>query len=166
MEYFYGFDPLTFSREYIAACSNMIVGPEKIEGWYMKLIRKHGLTSADVVMFGILPLIALVFALCFRPGDGGAEGAMVLVTIDGEKYDAIPLERNGKYEIVQDGNRNCFFIASGMVRMAEASCPDGLCVNHKAIGRVGETIVCLPNRVVLAIQGSVAREYDAITGSI
>ena len=36
--------------------------------------------------------------------------------------------------------------------MKEADCPDKLCVHMKKISQVNETIVCLPNQVILTIE--------------
>ena len=33
-----------------------------------------------------------------------------------------------------------------------ASCPDGICAAHKPISREGESIVCLPHRVVITVR--------------
>ena len=46
--------------------------------------------------------------------------------------------------------------------MLEADCPDQYCVEHAAIDKVNETIVCLPHKVVLEItEGEAARDVDA-----
>ncbi|HBE87040.1 MAG TPA: hypothetical protein DDW53_19330, partial [Lachnoclostridium sp.] len=37
--------------------------------------------------------------------------------------------------------------------ITEASCPDKVCVRTGKIHRSGELIVCLPNRVVITIEG-------------
>lgn len=48
------------------------------------------------------------------------------------------------------------------VSMIEADCPDHYCVDHAAIDKVNETIVCLPHRVVLEITGGgEEKEVDA-----
>ncbi|PMQ02358.1 MAG: hypothetical protein CBR30_01515 [Dictyoglomus sp. NZ13-RE01] len=39
------------------------------------------------------------------------------------------------------------------VRMIASPCPDKLCVKQGWIKKVGESIVCLPNRVVLRLEG-------------
>ena len=47
--------------------------------------------------------------------------------------------------------------------MQEASCPDQICVNHRAINSVGETIVCLPNEIVLkVVEQSSKPEIDMV----
>ena len=40
--------------------------------------------------------------------------------------------------------------------MTDADCPDKLCVKTGRISKTGETIVCLPHRVVVEIIGAAA----------
>ena len=42
--------------------------------------------------------------------------------------------------------------------MTRADCPDQLCIHQGPIHIQGETIVCLPNRVVVEITGNDAEE--------
>ena len=49
---------------------------------------------------------------------------------------------------------NRFVIRDGKAYMEYASCPDGICVDHSPIFRDGESIVCLPNRVVITVTDS------------
>ena len=46
----------------------------------------------------------------------------------------------------------CFLVISdGKADMESADCPNQICVHHSAISHTGETIVCLPNRVVIEV---------------
>ena len=47
--------------------------------------------------------------------------------------------------------------------MIDATCPDHICVNQKEISKTGETIVCLPNKVIVEIKGADSSELDAVT---
>ena len=47
-------------------------------------------------------------------------------------------------------------------KMEWADCPDQLCVHQKAISRTGESIICLPNQVVVSVQGSKEGKLDGI----
>lgn len=85
---------------------------------------------------------------------------MAEVTIDGEVYGSWPLSEDRTVEI-GDGNR--LVIRDGKADMVWADCPDKLCVNQKAISREGESIICLPNKVVISIVGGEEREVDAVT---
>lgn len=58
---------------------------------------------------------------------------------------------------------NLLMIENGTVRMLEADCPDQTCVHTGAVGRQGQTIVCLPNRVVVEIRGNGEVPIDDIS---
>lgn len=57
----------------------------------------------------------------------------------------IPIETQYGYNLLE--------IDEDRVRVIEASCPDLIDVKQGYISRVGETIVCLPNRMVVEIKG-------------
>ena len=42
-------------------------------------------------------------------------------------------------------------ISDGKADMESADCPNQICVHHSAISHIGETIICLPNRVVIEV---------------
>lgn len=106
----------------------------------------------DIIFIAALLLMAaagLVYLFVFRDS-----GNVVEVTVDGEVYGVYSLSENITCEIrtgKNDENINRFVIADGKVYMQDASCPDGICVAHRPIFRDGESIVCLPNRVVVTV---------------
>lgn len=53
----------------------------------------------------------------------------------------------------EQGEYNILVIADGRADITEASCPDKICVEQRAISRAGETITCLPNKTVISITG-------------
>ena len=56
---------------------------------------------------------------------------------------------------------NTLLIRHHKADMIDADCRDLLCVKQKAIDRSGETIVCLPNRVVVSVENA---GQDALDG--
>lgn len=60
-----------------------------------------------------------------------------------------------KHESQGEGEsfRNLLVIKDGKASMKEADCPDKICVAHKPICKKGETIVCLPHKVVVEVRG-------------
>ena len=59
---------------------------------------------------------------------------------------------------------NVVEIKDGKVSVTEASCKNQVCVRHGAISRTGESIVCLPNRLVVRIEnGEEGGGYDSVT---
>lgn len=57
----------------------------------------------------------------------------------------IPIETEFGYNLVEIGDNQ--------VRVIEADCPDKIDVKQGYISRIGETIVCLPNKMVVEIKG-------------
>ena len=49
------------------------------------------------------------------------------------------------------GGQNHLVIQDGCARIEEADCPDKLCVKQGTVSESGESLVCLPNRVVVAV---------------
>ncbi|MBR1390581.1 MAG: NusG domain II-containing protein [Lachnospiraceae bacterium] len=90
-------------------------------------------------------------------------GSLVQVMIDGELYGTYDLREEQTISVETDGIiLNVIQIRDGQAQMTEADCPDQLCVHHAAIGRSGESIICLPNRVVVTVLGTKESEYDAL----
>lgn len=106
----------------------------------------------DVILIIALLLaagIAFVYLFVFR-----GKGNLVKITVDGELYGTYDLSSDISQDIRSGKNGqelNRFVISDGKVYMEHASCPDGICVSHRAIFRDGESIVCLPNRVVITV---------------
>ena len=106
----------------------------------------------DIIFIGVL---LLIFALA-----GGAlllfreEGSSVEVKIDGELYGVYSLSKDQRIEIRTGENGeqyNVLVIKDGRAYVESASCPDGICASHRPISYKGASIICLPNKVVIAI---------------
>ena len=114
------------------------------------------------LLVGILVALFLCFVL-FRLFAGG-QGVYVKVTVDGDIYGNYPLQSEQTVEIEIDGTvTNVLRIDSGEADMISADCPDKLCVHQRAISRQKETIVCLPNKVVVEVVGAEESAFDAVT---
>ncbi len=123
----------------------------------MKMIKKN-----DLILIGVILLLGL--AVIGYLNLTKEEGSKVVITMNGEVYDMLYLKENTTYTVKgKDGTYNTFEIKDGYVDMLDASCPDKLCVNHSNIHYNNETIVCLPNKVVLQITGAGESEVDAVT---
>ena len=87
-----------------------------------------------------------------------------VIYLDGEEKGRYSLSHNITLEIRQDhGAYNIFEIKNGKAKITEASCPDKVCVNHRPVSGQGESLVCLPNRVVVEIENGEKLDIDAET---
>ncbi len=115
----------------------------------------------DIILIALVVVVSIVLfiAMIIRQEDGG----MVVVKVSGETWREFSLHEERTINLdFDDGSYNTLVIQDGFVRMSEASCPDQICVNHKEIQKSGETIVCLPNQVVIEIESDSQSEIDAI----
>jgi hypothetical protein len=115
----------------------------------------------DLILIGVVILLGLAVIIFMNATK--SEGSKVVITIDGNVYDTLELKDNKSYTVKGDnGEWNTFEIKDGYVNMLDASCPDKLCVNHQDIHYNHETIVCLPNKVVLEVVDGEENEVDMI----
>lgn len=112
----------------------------------------------DVILFVILLLIAGIGYLLYT-NLGKQEVGMVRVTVEGELFGTYSLKEDKKI-VIHDSN--IISIQDECVDMIEADCPDQICVEHKTISKNLETIICLPNKVVVEIVGGENAVHDAL----
>lgn len=107
--------------------------------------KKDIIVLAILIMVGIIGFASLNFVK--------KQGNLVEVRVDGNIELKLPISASGTYEIEgYKGGKNVVRIENGMAQMLEADCPDGLCVNMGNISNAGQTIICLPHRVVVEIK--------------
>ena len=112
-----------------------------------KIIRK-----ADIVLF--IVLLAFGFAmLFFTIRAASSPGEQVVINVDGTEYGRYPLDRDRVIEI-QNGDRlNIVTIKDGGVPMSYSTCKNQICVHEGEVTAPGQLIVCLPNYVIVEIEG-------------
>lgn len=103
----------------------------------------------DICLILVLVLVGLCLLFLMRsPSDSGA---FAVVEVDGVVVARYPLSEDGIF--VLNGGSNTIEIKDGRVRVSEADCPNQQCVRQMWIDKRNQSIVCLPNRVVITITG-------------
>ena len=111
----------------------------------------------DIILTAVILVIAA--AGLFLLNSNKKEGNSAVVKIDGEQIISFSLSENTEYEIrtgKKGENVNILVIENGKARISHADCPDGICEEYRPISYVGETIICLPHKVVIEITGETA----------
>lgn len=120
---------------------------KKNENRSNKKIRNDFILAAVILVIAVAGLLIMNFTK--------TQGDFVVVKIDRvEKY-RYSLSEDITVDIVTgegDKNINTLVIKNGEAFMTQADCPDGICVAHKPIKNTGESIVCLPHKIVIEIQ--------------
>lgn len=106
----------------------------------------------DIILISAILLAALtvlgILTLAKKPGSA------VLVEINGQVTARYPLDKDIRTDIVTEGEHlNVLVIEDGKAHIESADCPDKLCVKQRAISKAGESIICLPHKLVIRIEG-------------
>lgn len=119
----------------------------------------------DILLILMLFIIAIVGFIAFRMYNKiNTKSPEVVVSIDGKEYGRYPLTKEMEEKItISDTAYNVFVITEGKVNMIDASCPDHICVKHHKISQQNESIVCLPNKVVIQIENGEDEQIDGFT---
>jgi hypothetical protein len=114
----------------------------------------------DIILIAALLLLALAaWGVLRLTRKAGGEA---IVTVDGRLAATIPLSVEAKLPIgTGQGFLNVVEVSGGRVRVVEADCPDRLCVRQGWIRYDGESIVCLPHKLVVTVR-STEGDLDAV----
>lgn len=132
---------------------------------YMKMIRK-----GDIIIVLLLMISSFLPLGLFSYKQAHADDIhlQAIVQVDGETLKVFNLKDDGKTEsyLYHDGygHENLIVRTGTSVEIQEASCRDQLCVRMNPIRKVGDTILCLPHRVLVEVvsDGPVDNQTDGI----
>lgn len=116
----------------------------------MKREQRNTLIMA-AVLFAVLGAAFLVQRLALRTSDEPTVWAVVQA--GGRETQRLDLSEDVEFWIGDDEiGWNLVRVAEGKIMVAEADCPDGICVYTGAINKPGELIACLPHGLIIYIE--------------
>ena len=104
----------------------------------------------DIVLILAIALVGL--CLLFFNGRKTTPRSSVVVEVDGKTVASYPLDTDGVF--VLNGGTNTLEIKDGKARISDADCPNMQCVRQGWISRGGQSIVCLPNKLIVTVTSS------------
>lgn len=86
------------------------------------------------------------------------------ITVDGKLYKKISFDDNVNQTIPINTKygKDILKVSNGKAEMVYAECPDKLCIHEGSISKTGESIICLPFRIVVQIKGEKSNEIDEV----
>ena len=116
----------------------------------------------DAVAIGAVLALAAVMLALFLFSVGGEQATVARVYQDGALIREIPLSRDTEFS-VGGAYTNRIAVRGGRIAIVESDCPGGDCVHSGWIHRPGRSIVCLPNRVEIRLEGALEEDdVDAV----
>lgn len=116
--------------------------------------------KADYILLVILLVVGLAASMYISFSTEA--GDKVIIRAKGQLYGTYQLSEDNTITVAQGSKENIISIDHGQVVMHSASCKNQVCVEHAPISMTGESIICLPNQVVVTIEGK-EDEFDAVT---
>lgn len=107
------------------------------------------ITVLDIFIILFIVALSLVLIVAFSSSD---KGAKALVTVDGQILGEYSLRTDLNKEIKTQYGKNTVIISNGECYVTDADCRDGICVSRGKISKVGESIVCLPHKLIVEIK--------------
>lgn len=130
----------------------------------MKKLELKKLDTIIIVVLLILSIIPSIYLMFFKSNN---ENSSIVIKVDGEVEKSIPLKYENKsniYEFNFNNNTGYVEVKNGRVRMLEMDkkiCPEGICSGTGWIENSYESIVCLPNRIIVTFEGNKDKVIDA-----
>lgn len=127
----------------------------------MRRSPKLRLCPWDALVIVPVILLAVICGFTFWGQKAGPEELTVVISIDGEEVERCALTKlpdaeqaysNNGYTL-QVGLSYPLFPDGPCVRVSESNCPTQDCVHTGEISRAGQSIVCLPARIVIQLEG-------------
>ena len=119
--------------------------------------------KADFLVLGVIFIAALLtWVIPMIRND--RTGSDVIVLRDGKEIGRYSLSEDDIFTIWgDDESYNLILVNDGAAKVTDADCPDKLCVRQRSISKNGESIICLPHKLVITIDSPEESDLDAVT---
>ncbi len=121
----------------------------------MKILKK-----ADILLIITILALGLSTGLIFALDKN--QGEEIVITVDNEAYGTYSIFSNEDIIIEDEGSFNRIRTENGVVFMKEANCKGEDCVHQGEKSSTGESIICLPNKIIIEVVGG-EKEFDGIS---
>ena len=109
-------------------------------------------TAVLIFALSVTAAAAVIWAVPEFTGGHAAGEKYVVVESEGKVLFEVPLTEDRELTVNTDKGVNVVKISDGMVYVKSADCPNQICVNTKPVSETGESIVCLPHRMVVSVR--------------
>lgn len=124
----------------------------------MEMKDKDTIKKRDIVLAAVLLILGITGVIIVKYGLKSGNTADVY--IDDKLVQTIDMSVDDEYTFQTDKGSNTVEVRNGAVSMKSADCPDKVCVRMGTKNRNGETITCLPHKLVIEVHGGQEQEVD------
>ncbi len=121
--------------------------------------RKLPLLKGDIILIASLCLLIVILFLCSFKGEN--EKLTAEIYFEGELIKTVALSECTGEEFTVG---NCtLLLEKDSVSFTHSDCPDKLCIKRGKLRRKGDTMACVPERVVAVIKGEKQDDFHIAT---
>lgn len=113
------------------------------------------MNKADLTLFFVLGMFSFLLFLYFQE----EKGTLANVYYDKELILQINLEKDETYTVMGANGEVTLEVKRGIIKVLEENSPNHICSKQAGISSPGESLICLPNKIVIEIEQN---EFDAI----
>ena len=107
-------------------------------------------------LWGLLLALVAAAGLLLYGKLGRGEGMVAVVSVNGEVLERIDLSKvreDYDLDVATEFGRNIVHVEPLAISVTHADCPDQICVMQGKLSGSGIPIICMPNRLVISIEG-------------
>ncbi len=121
-----------------------------------KRVRNDIILICSVIVFTLIILVAITLI--------NKTGSEVIIEQNSKQVAVLDLNKDQEYNLYNSGGKICntVVIKNGEAYMIYADCKDKICVNHNKISKNNESIICLPNKVIVTVTNSKNNDVDGV----
>lgn len=117
----------------------------------MTILNRRLVNKTDFIIIG---LIIAVMLFCFTFFSNRQNGILAEIYLNGKLIKSLSLDTDANFDLNSDNPEYPlmgFSVENGSIFVSSADCHDKICMNTGKINGGYQTIVCLPNRIVVKI---------------
>ncbi|MBO5733313.1 MAG: NusG domain II-containing protein [Clostridia bacterium] len=90
------------------------------------------------------------------------EGNIAIISVGAKQIKEVDLSEDQTFDINTELGTNTVTVSDGEIYVSDADCPDRLCIRHGKLNNKYDSIVCLPNKLVIEYKNGSG--VDAVAG--
>ncbi len=127
-------------------------------------MRNHKLRIFSRTDFWFLTFVCIALFSWMAISHVSPHASKAVILVHGKVYKIVPLDKNATFDVRWRGvHLMTVQTKNGAVRVEESTCKNKICVHTGWISKDGQSIVCVPNRVIIYTKGAKQSSYDLIT---
>lgn len=116
------------------------------------------LKKLDIIIIVSLLILSFIPSIIFSKSiSENYNSTYASIKVNGKFYDNIPLSSfkgEKTFTIKSTSGTNDVLVKDNTIKIIKANCKDELCIKQGEMSNVGESIICLPNELIIEIKGA------------